>query len=718
MLQFYFPFSGFFNLFTTVIVGLFVLGKNPKGKTNQGFALYALSIVVWSLGYSYSLLTTDFSEAIFWNRILTLGSTWIPICYYNFVTHLLELKEKKYTIILYLGITLASLLTVANLISNLLVKTVQSISIFALWPVAGALYIPYLLMFFFYANYAVVLLWNAYKTGSAFKKKQIIFIFLGTAFGYIGGSMNYPLWFGIPLLPLGNIMVGIYPLLVGYSIIKYKLMEIDTVIHRTFLWLITSTAVFLPVFTVLYIMSNTLTALGHFALSFSLTVLLFGMVYYFRLVQPRIDHLFRRRKYDYYEVLGQIGQKIGSELDVKAIVGKLFNELQNILYIRNAVVLVQPPGGIDYRQAGKIGYDTFALREKEMKNSLSFNSILSQWINREQKILEKEQVEVNPVFESIKGEAMSWFTEYQLEIFIPIVLNKQVNGIIGIGKKENLQRYTFKDLELLEKMGQQIGVTIDNALHHEDIIEKQRLAEELKVGRKIQTTLLPQQTPEIEGLLVAGLMEPAKEIGGDYYDFIELKDRNRFAIVIGDASGKGVAAGLLMAMSKAVIYTISEEIESPKEILKRTNTLLYKYIGGQRFMSMLYLQWDAATKQIKYSSAGHEHILVYRSSEKKTEAILSGGFILGILGDIEEMLKDDYVAVGAKDKIVLYTDGVTEARNEKGEMYTLSRLQESVTRHGEKSVRDLIIDVKDEVYQFMGTEDQYDDITLVVMEVR
>src|SRR4030043_224351 len=119
----------------------------------------------------------------------------------------------------------------------------------------------------------------------------------------------------------------------------------------------------------------------------------------------------------------------------------------------------------------------------------------------------------------------------------------KVNALVGIGKKENLQAYTIRDIELLENMGRQIGITIDNALHHEDIVEKERLSEELRLGREIQTTLLPQEIPVIEGLKIAGLMEPAKEIGGDYYDYLP-KAKDRLAIVIGDVSGKGVAAGL------------------------------------------------------------------------------------------------------------------------------------------------------------------------------
>ncbi|MDD5655621.1 MAG: PP2C family protein-serine/threonine phosphatase, partial [Candidatus Omnitrophica bacterium] len=308
-----------------------------------------------------------------------------------------------------------------------------------------------------------------------------------------------------------------------------------------------------------------------------------------------------------------------------------------------------------------------------------------------------------------------------------VIMEGKVNALVGIGKKENLQAYTIKDIELLENMGRQIGITIDNALHHEDIVEKERLAEEMKLGREIQMALLPRELPVIKGLSVQGLMQPAKEIGGDYYDFVTLTNKDHLAIVIGDVSGKGVAAGLLMAMAKTAIHTLSQDEASPKQILLRTNTILNQHIGGQKFMTMLYFRYDSINRTFTYSSAGHEHILIYRNklaSERvvpqgtspNVETIMSGGFMLGMIPDIAQFLEDKQITLNTGDKIVVYTDGVTEARNTSEDFFGLPRLVDAINKHGSKPANELLQSLKDDVYSFIGAREQYDDITLVVME--
>ena len=317
----------------------------------------------------------------------------------------------------------------------------------------------------------------------------------------------------------------------------------------------------------------------------------------------------------------------------------------------------------------------------------------------------------------MREEAMAWFTENNVEVLIPVVMEDKVNALVGIGKKENLQAYTLRDIELLEKIGRQIGVTIDNALHHEDIIEKERLAQELKLGSEIQMSLLPQESPIIKGLNVAGVLTPAKEIGGDYFDFLP-KGEDRLGIVIGDVSGKGVGAGLIMAIAKTAIHAISQEETSTKEIIRRTNQTLYQLMRGEKFMTMLYLDWDRSNNIMRYTSAGHEHILIYRFKNSKVEVIKSGGFMLGILDNIQHLLAEKEIKLNTQDKILLYTDGVTDAMNAKGERFGLDRLIKVLKDNGEKDIHTIIKSVKEKISDFVGTNAQYDDITLVAIEVK
>jgi sigma-B regulation protein RsbU (phosphoserine phosphatase) len=373
---------------------------------------------------------------------------------------------------------------------------------------------------------------------------------------------------------------------------------------------------------------------------------------------------------------------------------------------------------MDYIEVGRKGYERFLEQQTQNPASLAHTTALSIWLATKRQALEKEQIEADPQYKPIKEEALAFLNAFALEVLIPVVMENKVNALVGIGKKENLSAYTIKDIELLESMGRQIGVTIDNALHHQDIVDKERLAEEMKLGREIQMSLLPRKAPIVAGLNVQGLMQPAREIGGDYYDFITLPNKNNISIVIGDVSGKGVAAGLFMAMAKTAIHTLSQEETSPMRILVRTNHILNQHIGGQKFMTLLYLMWRPNTATLTYSSAGHERILLYRDETSDVEIIKSGGFMLGMIEDIEVFLEEKDIKLKPRDKILLYTDGVTEAQNSAEEQYGMKRLREAFKKHSSKSALELMNAVKEEVYAFMGTYPQYDDISLVVLEAQ
>ena len=288
-------------------------------------------------------------------------------------------------------------------------------------------------------------------------------------------------------------------------------------------------------------------------------------------------------------------------------------------------------------------------------------------------------------------------------------------GILYLDNSLSAGTFGKQELELMQSFAVQASVSLENAHLVSDLLDQARLRQELELGREIQMDLLPKIVPTIPGLKLTGLMLPAKEIGGDYYDFLPNPTTHNLSVVIGDVSGKGVAAGLLMAMVKTCLYALNKQPITPKQILLSTNEMLYEHINAKKFMTMLYLTWDPLQKKLVYSSAGHEHILIYRK-EGRVEAIISGGFMLGMIPDIDEFLEDKSLSLNPGDKVILYTDGVTEARNIQEELFSLKRLTDIISKHGSKPAQELLNIIKEEVYAYIGTREQYDDITLVVME--
>ena len=714
---------------TTILIGIFVFSKNPRKLFNKIWLVFCLTVAIFGFGFFKVDTSATKEAALFWWQFMYVGVIFIAVTFLHVNLEFLNISNRKALYFLY-PINFCFLLL--DLFSRTFFRSVTWKFSNIWYADAGNLFLFFVLVWWGTVVYALYLVYGEFRASKGVRHNQIKYWLLAFIVGFFGGIFCYLPIFNINLIyPYSIYLVAIWTIILFFAFVKYHLWEIDTVAHQTFLWILTSGLVFIPVGTILYFIRPWLATLTWLQLTLATLLSFYGYLYYYHKMQPHIDHLFRRRKYDYQTILGKVAEKIITSIDIENLTQQILTEVCEAMYLRNSLLYVLVKNGEKYLLAGRRGYReiddvrqrTFLEVCGEVERSklpadqreLECDNALCRWLIEHQDILEMQQVEIDPQYSQIKDGALRWFLKQELELIIPLVFEGKVTAILGLGRKENLQAYNLKDLELLKKLGQEAGVTIFNALHYEDSLEKGRLEEEMKMGRQIQITLLPQQIPHINGLEVRGLMQPAKEIGGDYYDFINLPNKDRFAVVIGDVSGKGVAAGLLMAMAKTAIHTLSQEENSPKEILLRTNKILNQHIGGQKFMTLLYLLWNSVDRTFTYSSAGHEHILIYRK-EGNVEAIISGGFMLGMLDDIGTYLEEKQIKLNPKDKVLLYTDGVTEAENQNRERFTLERLKEAFMRHSQKPAQELMQAVKDEVYSFIGTYPQYDDITLVVME--
>ncbi|MDD5067444.1 MAG: SpoIIE family protein phosphatase, partial [bacterium] len=638
-----------------ITLGLFVFFKNKGSRVNFAFFLLAFFCFIWLFSYAVAFSTRDYTVAYFWCKNAYFGINFIAVTMFYYIIVLLDLKKYKTWIRVFYLVMIAFFPVTRT--KYFLGGVIQ-------WPWGyypyrtNIIYDLFILSFCLYYFTGLYQLYKAYKNeSSSIRKTQLKFLFIAffvITFAFVDFVAKYKL----EVYPWGYIPVAIYLSILSYTIVRYRFMEIETVVHRTFLWILTILFLVLPLGLVYGFLIRSMFNRGFFPVAALVSVTLILFLIYYKKLKPGIDRFFRRRKYDYYEELSSLPSRIGGSLDINLFKEKLIRELKELLYIRNSLFLIKQTDSEDFEEIYSTGYnqtDQGLGLAKDEKLLLSCKEGVVIWIRQNLKVLEKEQIEVDPQFKDISGPALRFFNMAGLELLIPLTMGQQVIALLCLGKKENLQSYTIKDIELLENLGRQLGITVDNALHHKDIVDKERLAEEMRLGREIQRTLLPQRIPAIAGLSIIGFMQPAREIGGDYYDFIETsqeeseKKNVSLDIAIGDVAGKGVSAGLLMAMAKTAIYTISQEPISTRDILIQTNQVLNKHIIGDRFMTMLYLRWQAEKKRILYSGAGHESIIIYRSLEKRTdnspakdnvEVIPSGGIILGIIPDIREHIEE------------------------------------------------------------------------------
>jgi serine phosphatase RsbU (regulator of sigma subunit) len=312
--------------------------------------------------------------------------------------------------------------------------------------------------------------------------------------------------------------------------------------------------------------------------------------------------------------------------------------------------------------------------------------------------------------------------EYKVKEAMCVSLKAKVKHLGMIYLDNRLAGGTFgeDELELMKSFAVQASISIENAYLVSNLVEQERLKQEMELGRQIQLSLLPQKTPQVKGFAIGGSMQPAKEIGGDYFDYISFAgDPNRLGIVVADVTGKGVDAGMVMGMTKSTIHTLTEQNLTTRDLVITLNKQLCRLLNRQKFITMVYAEYSAEDGKFTWSGAGHEHVIVVRQKqeeEHEVEVIMTGGVILGVFDQIEDDISQKSVTLNKGDKIILYTDGVTEARNEAEEFFTLERLVETVKQAPPLSAQDLLSHINEKIQQFTGDTPQWDDITLVVME--
>jgi sigma-B regulation protein RsbU (phosphoserine phosphatase) len=242
---------------------------------------------------------------------------------------------------------------------------------------------------------------------------------------------------------------------------------------------------------------------------------------------------------------------------------------------------------------------------------------------------------------------------------------------------------------------------------------------ELQNAREVQRILLPQKDPVIPGFRISGTNLPARIISGDYYDYLDLGSQ-KFGIAIADVSGKGVPAGLLMAMCRSALRSVAPGEISPSKVMASVNRQLFPDIREDMFISMAYSVLDIVTGTITLSRAGHDPALLYRRETGRVELLRSPGLALGIDGGavFERVTRDQEVTLKSGDCVLFYTDGVKEAVDANEEEFGMERMAETFRLAAPIGAEAVLIRMQEDLKQFTGEGPQMDDITLVAIEKR
>jgi sigma-B regulation protein RsbU (phosphoserine phosphatase) len=274
--------------------------------------------------------------------------------------------------------------------------------------------------------------------------------------------------------------------------------------------------------------------------------------------------------------------------------------------------------------------------------------------------------------------------------------------------------------ELAGSFNQMIG-SIENLL--QTAAEKKRLEEELRIARQIQMSLLPRGPLDVPGLSVTALCVPAREVGGDYYDFFKLPG-GLLGVLIADVSGKGTSAALYMAELKGLVLSLSQIYLSPRQLLTEVDRIIADNLDSRSFITMTYAVIDLKAGRMTYARAGHTPLIFMRSlgADERVRVLIPSGLVVGlhIPGAHEkfiELLEEESLDLDNGDVIVLYTDGVSEAMNNEADLFGDTRLSRIIEEHGHLESGELRERILREIESFVGSADQHDDMTMILMKV-
>ncbi|WP_193213360.1 PP2C family protein-serine/threonine phosphatase [Luteolibacter marinus] len=292
-------------------------------------------------------------------------------------------------------------------------------------------------------------------------------------------------------------------------------------------------------------------------------------------------------------------------------------------------------------------------------------------------------------------------------------------GILAVARIKEDGPFTANDFAVFRTIAEQSAFAIGNALVHREASEKRQIEGELRNAREVQRVLLPQGEPVIPGYRVSGTNVPARIISGDYYDYFDLGE-GRHGVVIADVSGKGVAAGLLMAMCRSVLRSMAEEHHDPSVALALVNRQLFPDIREDMFISLFYAVIEGGGGVVKVARAGHDAALLYRAKERTVSLVKPPGLALGIDdGDVfERVTKVHEIFMSPGDCLLFHTDGVKEAIDADGTEFGMDRLRDTFRDGAPLGAEATILAVERELARFAGEAPQMDDVTLVAIEKR
>ncbi|HXW62886.1 MAG TPA: SpoIIE family protein phosphatase [Candidatus Acidoferrales bacterium] len=616
---------------------------------------------------------------------------------------------------------LAFLLGVCIMLPGLRVGTVRAPAV--LVQLIGEAAASKSVLFYIYLFVAlgfISLVGNASRASTSEACRRSRVILWGTLVGVLPiaaekGAIDFagyrpPFWLDTILV----VVTFLFPLSFAYAVVRHRVLEIPVLLKRSARYVLVQRGYIVLLFV------GAATAIAFFARTVSRffpadTNIGMGLSAVFGIVMvwasaplvkrgtQRIDRAFFRSAYDARVILQDLAERARTVTDRHELAILLEKYISGALHPKALACYLEAAEGILVAECGQVPTELHTLG--------SALPLLSE-LERRGKAWEV------PPLESEAGREFAVVAPLAPECLVPILgRSSRLVGMLALGQRLSEEPYSGEDKRLLDSVASQAGIALENIRLAEKMAERmeaeRRAAREMEIAREVQARLFPQTMPPLRTLEYAGGCVQARDVGGDYYDFLDLGP-GRVGIVLADIAGKGISGALLMANLQANLrsqYAIA--LEDLPRLLKSVNRLFVENTPDDSYATLFFGDYNDATRCLRYANCGHNAPLLFRKTGK-VERLVATTTVLGLFSDWECATCE--VALDIGDTLVIYTDGITEAVDRAGEEFGEARLIELICAHRHLSPRELLTRVHAAVQQ-LSTGIQADDLTLVIGRV-
>jgi sigma-B regulation protein RsbU (phosphoserine phosphatase) len=567
--------------------------------------------------------------------------------------------------------------------------------------------------------------WKAFAAPSRDARRRLLLLFIGAVpfviallIIILAGRFEYilPTWTYLPLFT----MVLVFPLTLAYVIVVHRAMDVRVVIRQGLQYVLARGGIRVIQSALLVgatIAATTLLTASNAGIP-SVAIVVAGLAAVAALggrfadrLRGWVDRRFFREAYEADAILSDLAAKVRTMVETRPLLETVATRIAESLHIPRIAILLDEGGAL--QPAYALGYG------EPPAVAIPSGGVTVSRLRKQQHALVRFD-DADSWVQLTAGDERRALEALEPELLLPLSLNEKILGIMSLGPKQSEEPFSKMDIRLLDSVAAQTGLALENgrltAAVAAEVAARAKQARDIEIARDVQQRLLPQEFPPIDGLDYAGTCRAALGVGGDYYDFIPLS-KTLLGIAIGDVSGKGIPAALLMAALRAYLrgaQTIHHQADLT-EVMRNLNMLVYESSAANRYATFFYGELDLTTRVLTYVNAGHNPPMLFRATAAGADVdrLDTGGPVIGL---IEECTyQQGTVTLTAGDVLVAYTDGISEAMNGANEEWGEDRMMAAVGPTRTAPARTLIETLMNAADAFVAGAPQHDDMTLLIV---